>query len=455
MFKYVCMYGALLVLAFSNILLLSSEAQALNAVFLKESPAKTIEQKSSVIVVSRAENRTVLTVVPNYQYDGDKLAMLIPVPHLVADTQVRLTERALVSKILKYTAPRALQFKDPDQCKLSQDTAVVLKKEAAVFSEIKMDSKAAGEGVKVSALTKEDLARRDIKAIIDDRGYSLDKSYDEVFSSYLEKSTQFVWVEIENGASEHNIPVIQLAYESDNFILPVALSGINSSEAQELTLIFISKDGRVLSDNIESQLAPTDVTIPVYAGKDFVESYSNIFDQLITNDNFQSMFVEYAGDINWCPDCLLSTKLSPNELRALGAWWLDKAASKQAGKNKPKAKTSIDDVYVTRLHFKHTNKTVLGNVTFNINQNDKSRHVSLYKSYLPNMSMPKCEEGRIYKSKLLDRFTKEAEHYAELSGKPVAAIKQKMEQGGQPFNIPISEEEVKWWENMWDSGREK
>ncbi|MED5423132.1 MAG: DUF2330 domain-containing protein, partial [Pseudomonadota bacterium] len=91
------------------------QAQALNAIFLTE-PTKTITHKPSAMVVSRDENRTVITLAPDFSYDGSQLGLLIPLPKIVTDTQLRFADVGQLDAVMSFTAPRYNVYKDDDVC---------------------------------------------------------------------------------------------------------------------------------------------------------------------------------------------------------------------------------------------------------------------------------------------------------------------------------------------------
>lgn len=428
-----------------------TNAMAISAIPLKDTPTAMVNYKQSSMIVSRDEGRTVVTIIPNYSYDGEKIAFLIPVSNLVSETQIRVGDIKASQKLLDYTSPRILPYKDLDSCKVKDDKTEKKLLEQDVVYKLwdKRKAVASVDDVKVEVISSEDLERRDLETIIKDRSFVLDKAYIPLIEEYNAGSNQFVWVEYTQSADDQRVmPSIQIAYERDTFTLPIALSSQATTVAQDITLLFVTRHGMVLPETMAVKKIANDKVLPQFALDQFDDVYSKIFDKALIEDNFKSVFLEYSGDINWCPNCQLTNKLAVNELRSLGVWWLDKE-KKTAGGKKPKAKSDISDVYITRYRLKHTSKTIEGGVSFKVEQ-DKSRYNVYYNARKPNLEKPKCEKGRLYKAKLQERFEEELLTYTALTGEVEKDVKALMESTGQKFDIPLTEDEVKWWENMWD-----
>ena len=117
-------------------------------------------------------------------------------------------------------------------------------------------------------------------------------------------------------------------------------------------------------------------------------------------------------------------------------------------KGVPQPKAGIDNVYLTRLHLRHTDKTIFGKVAFEAKP-DKSRFVVSYNAYKPYLKAPNCELGRLYKQGLPAQYHSEVQNFNRLSNIAIKDIKDAMEASGQSFDMPKSVDESLWWERMW------
>src|SRR5262249_30550879 len=72
--------------------------------------------KSSKVVVARKGQQTAVTMASDYQGDPREFALVIPVPAVVTREQIKVVESALVNHLDAYSAPRLVEYFDPDPC---------------------------------------------------------------------------------------------------------------------------------------------------------------------------------------------------------------------------------------------------------------------------------------------------------------------------------------------------
>ena len=72
--------------------------------------------KASQVVLVRDGDRTVITMANDFRGDPREFAMVIPVPTSITREQIHVAETALVKHLDAYTAPRLVEYFDPDPC---------------------------------------------------------------------------------------------------------------------------------------------------------------------------------------------------------------------------------------------------------------------------------------------------------------------------------------------------
>src|SRR5436190_1112004 len=72
--------------------------------------------KASQVVLVRHEDKTVLTMANDYQGDPKEFAIVIPVPTFLEKDQIHIGDKALLDHLDAYTAPRLVEYFDPDPC---------------------------------------------------------------------------------------------------------------------------------------------------------------------------------------------------------------------------------------------------------------------------------------------------------------------------------------------------
>ena len=91
------------------------QAQAFCGFFVSKAGADLFN-KASKVVLARAEDRTVVTMASDFSGDMNEFAMVIPVPEVITEKQVNVTENKIIEHLDAYTAPRLVEYYDDDPC---------------------------------------------------------------------------------------------------------------------------------------------------------------------------------------------------------------------------------------------------------------------------------------------------------------------------------------------------
>ena len=117
-----------------------------------------------------------------------------------------------------------------------------------------------------------------------------------------------------------------MAFESDDFMLPIQLGTINANGPQDLVIFMLSPKGRVKTSNYRMANIPSDVNIPEFVEDDFGNFYLDMFAHGYEREDRDAVFLEYAWDMAWCDPCA-ADPLSEEELKKAGVFWLDDSAN--------------------------------------------------------------------------------------------------------------------------------
>ena len=99
----------------SLFLLFPSVAHAFCGFYVAKADTSLFNQASKV-VMSRKDERTVMTMVNDFQGEVKDFAIVIPVPSVIKKSQVNVTDGAIVEHLDAYTAPRLVEYYDEDPC---------------------------------------------------------------------------------------------------------------------------------------------------------------------------------------------------------------------------------------------------------------------------------------------------------------------------------------------------
>jgi hypothetical protein len=75
--------------------------------------------KASQVVLVRDGDRTVMTMANDFQGEPKEFAVVIPVPTFLKREQIHVGEKSLVDHLDAYSAPRLVEYFDPDPCMLT------------------------------------------------------------------------------------------------------------------------------------------------------------------------------------------------------------------------------------------------------------------------------------------------------------------------------------------------
>src|SRR5712692_9222095 len=96
-------------------LLLARPALPFCGFYVAKADTKLFNRASQVVLV-RNEDRTVLTMANDFRGDPTEFAIVIPVPTFLTKEQIHVGDRALIEHLDAYSAPRLVEYFDPDPC---------------------------------------------------------------------------------------------------------------------------------------------------------------------------------------------------------------------------------------------------------------------------------------------------------------------------------------------------
>jgi len=407
---------------------------------------------ASKVVLVRDRDRTVITMANDYRGEPEEFALVVPVPTFIEREQIHVGDRAILDHLDAYSAPRLVEYYDPDPCQRMEYRR--LDSAAAPMAELSDGAaKSAGAfGVTIEAsytvgeydiliLSAEESSG--LETWLRQSGYRIPKGASEVLGSYLRQGMRFFVAKVnlkqQKRLGYSYLRPLQVAYESRKFMLPVRLGTVNADGPQELFVFVLTRSGRVETTNYRTVRLPSDVEVPVFVKDDFADFYRDMFSREVDKERMRTVFLEYAWDMGWCDPCA-ADPLSDRELQELGVFWLADAPGDIRG-----IKSQARDVFVTRLHLRYTGATFPDDLVFQ-ETGDRANFQGRYVIRHPWKGSPNaCREARDYFDELRRRQDREAETLASLTGWDLGEIRDRMDIGtaGAPDDDPP------WWKKLW------
>jgi hypothetical protein len=400
--------------------------------------------KASQVVLARSGDRTVMTMASDYQGALKEFALVVPVPSVLEKGQIHVAEPGLVEQLDTYSAPRLVEYFDPDPCMVADRMMAKQSALAMAPSANGVEVGARGDlGVRVEArytvgeydiviLSAQDSSG--LLAWLNQNGYKVPRAAGAVVGSYLRQNLHFflakVNIERQSQMGFSFLRPIQVEYASPKFMLPIRLGTVNAEGPQDLIILGLSPRGRIETTNYRTVRLPSGSEVPLYVKASFGDFYRAMFDRQVAAEGGRAVFLEYAWDMGWCDPCA-ADPLSPDELKSLGVWWLG-GASDPAGAARKMGSGGGQPVFVTRLHVRydrdHFPEDLMLQETAD-RQNFQGRYVLRH----PYSGPAACDAAVSYRDGLPRAFEAQARTLAELTGWEMGAIRQRMRETGQQF----------------------
>ncbi len=401
--------------------------------------------KSSEVIIARDDNRTILTMANDYQGDVKEFALVVPIPYVFKEEQIRVGDPTIFERIDAYSAPRLVEYFDSDPCEpiVMYELAPMATQATSENSE-EVDARAKSLGVTIEeqfSVGEYDILilgaeeSSGLETWLNENGYKLPTGASEALAPYIKMGMNFFVAKVNLERFEEkgyaNLRPLMMAFESDDFMLPIQLGMLNADGAQDLTMYLLSPDGRIELENYRVANIPSDVYVPEFVENEFADMYRAMFDTAYTREGEKAAFLEYAWDMAWCDPCA-AEPLSPDELQRAGVFWLDQNSDFGA-----------PNVYLTRLHVRYTKDKFPEDLMFRVTEN-RENFQGRYILQRPFKGQISCSEGRDYISVVRERQDQEAQTLARLTGWDYAEIKAKIPEFNPEVSVP------NWWERVFN-----
>ncbi|HET7496972.1 MAG TPA: DUF2330 domain-containing protein [Candidatus Eisenbacteria bacterium] len=452
-------------------LLSAPAAHSFCGFYVARGDAKLFNKASKVVLV-RDEDHTVLTMASDFKGEPEEFALVVPVPTVLEKGQIHVGDPKAVDHLDAYTAPRLVEYFDPDPCRV-----YAMEKMSALRNAAPMAAgQAAGDarldrslGVRVEArytvgeydiliLSAKESGGLETWLRIHD--YRVPPGASRVLASYLRQGMKFFVARV-NLAEQAKLGYsylrpLQMAFDSPKFMLPLRLGMVNADGPQELFVYALTRNGRVETTNYRTVRLPSDAEIPEFVKEDFPRFYKDMFAEQHEHAGGDAVFLEYAWDMAWCDPCA-ADPMSREELAGLGVFWINTGIVPPGRRGGPGIAPQFmpppgnpQEVFVTRLHVRYDAAHFPEDLVFQ-ETGDKTSFQGRFVIRHPFRGQGECEAMRAYRGQVRERRAKEAETLADLTGWSMRRIHQRMGGDAEWSSAPgpAPGEGRKWWDWMW------
>lgn len=407
--------------------------------------------KASQVVLVRDDNRTVITMANDFEGDVKDFAVVIPVPTKIEREQINVGDRSIVDHLDAYTAPRLVEYHDPDPCMRYEELRMsdnMSLPSSAVLREAKKAARTLGVTIEASYTVGEYdiliLSANESGGLIKwlkNNDYKLPRGAEKVVDSYIKQDMRFfvakVNIKEQSKLGYQFLRPLQVAYESNKFMLPIRLGTLNAKGKQELYVYALTRTGRVETTNYRTVKLPSNMEVPEFVQSEFSDFYRDMFAKQVQAEDERAVFLEYAWDMGWCDPCA-ADPLSTDELRKLGVFWV---GGNQQGGSKI-IQTPAQNVFVTRLHVRYDSEHFPEDLVFQ-ETGDRQNYQGRYVIRHPWKGEATCDISS-YQAEVRKRQEREAQQLANLTGWDIEDIRKKI-----PFPDDTAPDKDPWWKRLW------
>jgi hypothetical protein len=428
---------------------ITTTAQAFCGFYVAKADTSLFNQASQVVLV-RDGDRTVLTMANDFEGDVEDFAIVIPVPTMIEREQINVGDRAVIQHLDAYTAPRLVEYHDPDPCaRIMYELASADRAVPESRQDFRRSAKSRGVTIEAQYTVGEYdiliLSAQESGGLVtwlNENDYKLPRGAERIVGSYLKQDMRFFVARVnlkeQARLGYQYLRPIQVAYESNKFMLPIRLGTLNAKGKQELFVYALTRTGRIETTNYRTVKLPSNFDVPEFVEDEFADFYRAMFETQTLRENERAVFLEYAWDMAWCDPCA-ADPLTPGELKSLGVFWLDDRNG-MAKRGMPQAQ----NVFVTRLHVRYDAEHFPEDLMFQ-ETGDRQNYQGRYVIRHPWKGEASCDISA-YEKAVRERQEREAQQLANLTGWNIDDVRARID---FPAIARTETKKEPWWKRLW------
>ncbi|HUS27937.1 MAG TPA: DUF2330 domain-containing protein [Kofleriaceae bacterium] len=310
------------------------------------------------VVLMRSGTRTVLSMQNNYKGPPDAFAMVIPVPTVLHEGDVKTLPLDVFKHVESMGAPRLVEYWEQDPCRPDFDRDdMVMKSGRAMGASVETKSAEKDFGVTIEAKFVVGEYQIVILSAKDSTGldgwlraekYNIPPGAEPLLRPYVEGGMKFFVAKVDpkkvkfvDGRAA--LSPLRFHYDTDQFNLPIRLGLANSSGTQDLIVNILAPHQRYEVANYKNVTIPTNINVKESVKDKFGAFYTALFDATVEK-NPGAVITEYAWQATTCDPCP-GPALDYNDFTLLGSDVLKNDRSDRDGDG--------FDFVLTRLHARY------------------------------------------------------------------------------------------------------
>jgi hypothetical protein len=287
----------------------AATAHAFCGFYVSGSGGKMFNDATQVVLM-RQGTRTVLSMQNDYQGPLEDFAMVVPVPVVLKQDDVKTLPKDLFARVESMGSPRLVEYWEQDPCPGPgfDDVNIyggLLGSEAGEMSggfgfgrggSVTVEAKFSVGEYNIVILSATEAAG--LQTWLADNKYKIPAGAEPLLRPYVEAGSKFFVAKVDPKqvtlvGGRAALSPLRFHYDSEDFALPIRLGMANSSGKQDLIVNILSPDKRYEVANYKNVFIPTNVDVKPAVKKRFSEFYAALFDQTVAA-NPRAVVTEYA-----------------------------------------------------------------------------------------------------------------------------------------------------------------
>ena len=288
----------------------AGSAHAFCGFYVSGSNAK-MSADATQVVLMRSGTRTVLAMQNDYKGPLDDFAMVIPVPVVLHEKDVKTLPKQVFEHVESLGSPRLVEYWEQDPCpvpvkeeqydrpgrpSMAPRSAAMGMDDAPRKSSVKIEAKFDVAEYQVLILSATDSTG--LERWLTDNHYKIPAGAAPLLRPYVESGSKFFVAKVDPKKVQMvdghaALSPIRFDYDSDEFSLPIRLGMANSSGKQDLIVNVLSESKRYEVANYKNVFIPTNFDVKNSVKARFSEFYAALFDKTV-EANPGAVVTEYA-----------------------------------------------------------------------------------------------------------------------------------------------------------------
>jgi hypothetical protein len=286
---------------------------------------------ATMVVLLRAGQRTVLSMQNNYRGPPEDFAMVVPVPVVLHEKDVKTLPHALFDRVDTLAAPRLVEYWEQDPCDSPERERYFATRSddrspmaaaapaGAAVPQVVIEAQFAVGEYDIVILSANDSTA--LERWLRDNGYAIPDNVEPLLRPYVEGGSKFFVAKVDVQkvafkAGRAKLSPLRFHYDTNDFTLPIRLGLINAGAKQDL-IVHILGNGRFEAANYPNTFIPSNVEVADEVRHRFGEFYAALFDAVL-DEAPGSVVTEYSWSARSCDPCP-GPVLSSGDLQLLGS----------------------------------------------------------------------------------------------------------------------------------------